>query len=76
MSEHDPQATLLQMQDAALRLQTICTGKTLDGLLADWQATAAYQAAAAPSDLGGRRALEEDADDAGDVGRGKLRVAV
>jgi uncharacterized protein with HEPN domain len=43
MSAHDPRATLLQMQDAAHHLQTICAGKTLDKLLADWQATAALE---------------------------------
>jgi uncharacterized protein with HEPN domain len=43
MSAHDPGATLLQIQDAARRLQMICAGKTLDSLRADWQATAALE---------------------------------
>lgn len=43
MSAHDPRATLLQIQDAARRLQMICAGKTLEQLLADWQATAALE---------------------------------
>jgi len=43
MSVHDPQATLRQIQDAARRLHMICAGKTLEKLLADWQATAALE---------------------------------
>jgi uncharacterized protein with HEPN domain len=43
MSAHDPRATLRQIQDAAIRLQTICTGKTMEQLLADWLATAALE---------------------------------
>ena len=43
MSAHDPQVTLLQIQDAARRLRIICDGKTLEELLADWQATAALE---------------------------------
>jgi uncharacterized protein with HEPN domain len=43
MSAHDPQATLRQIEDAARRLQMICAGKTLEQLLADWQATAALE---------------------------------
>jgi uncharacterized protein with HEPN domain len=43
MSERDPRATLRQIQDAAGRLQLICAGKTLEELLADWQATAALE---------------------------------
>ena len=43
MSVHDPRATLRQIQDAASRLQLICAGKTLEQLLADWQATAALE---------------------------------
>jgi len=43
MSMHDSQATLRQIQDAARRLQMICAGKTLEQLLADWQATAALE---------------------------------
>ena len=43
MSAHDSRATLRQIQDAANRLQTICAGKTMDSLLADWLATAALE---------------------------------
>ena len=43
MSVHDPRVTLRQIQDAARRLQTICAGRTLVQLLADWQATAALE---------------------------------
>jgi len=43
MSAHDPRTTLLQVQEAACHLQTICAGKTLDKLLADWEATAAVE---------------------------------
>jgi uncharacterized protein with HEPN domain len=43
MSAHDPQATLRQIQDAARRAQDICADKTFEGLLADWQATAALE---------------------------------
>jgi hypothetical protein len=34
MSAHDPRATLHQIQDAARHAQEICTGKTLEALLA------------------------------------------
>ena len=43
MSAHDPQVTLRQIQDAAQRARAICAGKTLEKLLADWQATAALE---------------------------------
>jgi len=43
MSAHDPQVTLRQIQDAVRRLQTICAGKTMEQLLADWLATAALE---------------------------------
>jgi uncharacterized protein with HEPN domain len=43
MSAADPRATLRQTQDAARRLQIICEAKTLESLLADWQATAALE---------------------------------
>lgn len=36
-------ATLHQIQDAARRLQMLCTGRTLELLLSDWQATAAME---------------------------------
>jgi uncharacterized protein with HEPN domain len=43
MSAHDARATLRQIGEAAQRLQTICAGKTLETLLADWQAVAALE---------------------------------
>jgi uncharacterized protein with HEPN domain len=43
MKARDPVATLRQIQEAAGRVQSICAGKTLPGLLADWQATAAME---------------------------------
>jgi uncharacterized protein with HEPN domain len=43
MSAHDPRATLRQLQDAARRAQAICSDKTLQDLLRDWQATAALE---------------------------------
>jgi uncharacterized protein with HEPN domain len=43
MSTHDPKATLNQIRDAARRAQEICTGKNLEALLHDWQATAALE---------------------------------
>lgn len=43
MSVHDPRVTLRQLKTAAARAQEICAGKTLETLLADWQATAALE---------------------------------
>ena len=43
MSRRDPRTTVRQIQDAARRAQEICSGQTLEGLLADWQATAALE---------------------------------
>lgn len=43
MSIHDPRATLRQIQESARRAQEICANKTLEGLLKDWQATAALE---------------------------------
>jgi len=43
MSAHDPRATLRQIEEAARRAQAVCAGKTLETLLADWQATAALE---------------------------------
>lgn len=43
MSKHEPRVTLRQIQEAALRLQELCEGKTLPALLKDWQATAAME---------------------------------
>jgi uncharacterized protein with HEPN domain len=43
MSAHDPRATLRQIQDAARYAQAICADKTLEGLLKDWQASAALE---------------------------------
>lgn len=43
MSKRDPRVTLLQIREAAGRIQTICAGKTMPQLLTDWQATAALE---------------------------------
>jgi len=43
MSKHDPRVTLAQIQETGGRLQELCAGKTLNGLLAAWQATAALE---------------------------------
>ena len=43
MSVHDPRVTLRQIQEAGGRLQTICAGKTLEQLQADWLAIAALE---------------------------------
>ncbi|MDD2707757.1 MAG: DUF86 domain-containing protein [Verrucomicrobiae bacterium] len=43
MSAHDPRVTLHQIQDAARLAQSVCAGKTLEGLLKDPQATAALE---------------------------------
>jgi uncharacterized protein with HEPN domain len=44
MSKHDPQVTLLQIRDAALRTQEICADHdSLESLLNDWKATAALE---------------------------------
>ena len=43
MSLPDPRVTLRQIEETAGRLRTICAGKTLEQLLADWQATAALE---------------------------------
>ena len=43
MSAHDPKVTLRQIEEAAHRLQTICSGRTMEQLLADWLATAALE---------------------------------
>jgi uncharacterized protein with HEPN domain len=44
MSSHDPKVTLLQIQDAALKAQEICSEHaSLDSLLEDWKATAALE---------------------------------
>jgi uncharacterized protein with HEPN domain len=45
MSKHDPKATLRQIGDYARQAQTICAGKTLATLSADWQATLALERA-------------------------------
>jgi len=47
MSVRDPKATLRQIRDAARHAREICSNKTLEGLLQDWQATAALERAAA-----------------------------
>ena len=43
MSSHDPRVTLRQIQEAGRRLQSLCAGKTLESLQADWRATAALE---------------------------------
>ena len=44
MSRHDPKVTLLQIQDAALKAQEICSEHaSLESLLEDWKATAALE---------------------------------
>jgi uncharacterized protein with HEPN domain len=43
MSAYDPRATLLQIQEAARRLQMICSDKSLEELQADWLAIAALE---------------------------------
>ncbi len=43
MSVRDPYVTLLQLREAARRLQSICAGRSFDGLQGDWQATAAME---------------------------------
>ena len=43
MSARDPQVTLHQIRDAALRAREVCANKTLGALRADWQAVAALE---------------------------------
>jgi uncharacterized protein with HEPN domain len=44
MSNRDPKVTLLQIQDAALKAQEICSEHaSLESLLADWKTTAALE---------------------------------
>ena len=43
MSVRDPKATLRQIRDAARHAREICSNKTLEGLLQDWQATVAFE---------------------------------
>jgi uncharacterized protein with HEPN domain len=43
MSAHDARITLRQIQEAAQRAREICAGRTMETLLADWQATAALE---------------------------------
>ena len=44
MSKHDPNVTLLQIRDAALRAQEICADHdSVESLLNDWKATAALE---------------------------------
>ncbi|HIL10727.1 MAG TPA: DUF86 domain-containing protein [Candidatus Latescibacteria bacterium] len=45
MSSHDHGVTLRQIGEYAGRAQEICAGKTLDGLISDWQATLALERA-------------------------------
>ncbi len=45
MSRHDPAVTLRQIAEAAEKARTICEGKTFATLMADWQATFAFERA-------------------------------
>ena len=45
MSNHDPKVTLRQLTDSARQAQAICAGKTLPGLMGDWQALLAFERA-------------------------------
>ena len=45
MSNRDHGVTLRQIQEYALRAEEICAGKTLDALIADWQACLALERA-------------------------------
>ena len=45
MSRHDPAVTLAQIAEAAGKARAICDGKTFAGLMADWQATFAFERA-------------------------------
>jgi uncharacterized protein with HEPN domain len=43
MSRHDPSVTLWQIAEAAGKARAICEGKTFTSLMADWQATLAFE---------------------------------
>lgn len=43
MSRHDPKVTLRQVADRARRAQELCTQNTMEGVLADWQKSAAFE---------------------------------
>src|SRR5256885_228758 len=43
MSSHDSRVTLQQIIEAASRLRTMCSGRTMSEMLSDWQATAAME---------------------------------
>ena len=45
MSRHDPRVTLRQIADYGRRVQRLCAGRELAELLADWQATMAFERA-------------------------------
>lgn len=45
MSRHDPAVTLRQIAEAAEKARAICDGKTFASLMADWQATLAFERA-------------------------------
>ncbi len=45
MSKHDPKVTLRQIADFARQAQSVCAGKTLPVLLADWQGLLAFERA-------------------------------
>ncbi len=43
MSKHDPKITLLQIAECARRAQELCSGTTLDELVADWRSVLAFE---------------------------------
>ena len=45
MSRHDPAVTLAQIAEAVGKARAICEGKTFAELMADWQATFAFERA-------------------------------
>lgn len=43
MSRHDPKVTLRQIAEYARHAQSLCTGRTLDQLRADWRDAYAFE---------------------------------
>ena len=43
MSNHDPQVTLRQIHDAALRVQELCAQNELPAILTDWPKRLAFE---------------------------------
>jgi len=43
VSKHDPQATLNQINDSALRAQELCAENDLPAILADWHKRLAFE---------------------------------